>query len=184
MTSEESTSLQSLSNGYPLLHTLTCHGFKSLSTLNICYLLNHTTKLRKLNLDLSQVCQDGGVIAKDEGKLKYLEKLELCSSNEYITDESVINIVKGCYNLEYIDIRGCSKITDTCLFSIAENCPNLKTIYLDFGSSSGITLLGLLELFKKCLNLTEIDPDGEEGLPDIIEELLRQRKNDEDFDIY
>ena len=177
-TSEQSIYLQSLTNGCQLLHTLTLEGFKNISTSDISYLLNHATKLQKLNLDLSQVCQDGGVIAKDEGKLKYLERLDFFN-NPHITDESIINVVKGCHNLLFIDIQNCSKLTDTCLFRIAENCPNLKTIVLDFGSSSGITLLGLLELLKKCLKLNAIDSseDQLEDIPDIIVNQLKERQN-------
>ena len=170
---EQSTSLQSLSNGFPSLHKLTLNGQQNLSTSNTCYLLNHTTNLRELNLDLSQVCQDGGVITKDKGKLKYLERLEL-NSNRYITDESITNIVKDCYNVEYIDIIGCSKLTDTCLFSIAENCPNLETIDLEFDDVK-ITLLGIMELLKKCLKLTYIY-SGDEELPDIIVDELKKRE--------
>ena len=129
LSTAQSISLQSLSNGCPLLHTLDLYGFKNLSISDISYFLNHATKLRKLNIAYSLVCNDGGVITKDEGKLKHLKWLELLD-NQHITDESIINIVKGCLHLEMIDIRGCSELTDTCLFSIAENCPNLNLVYL------------------------------------------------------
>ena len=63
LSSEQSTSLQSLSNGYPLLNTLSLYGFRNLSTSDISYLLNRTPKLSECDL-----CQDGGVITKNEMK--------------------------------------------------------------------------------------------------------------------
>ena len=86
VTSEQSTSLQSLSKGCLLLHTLYLYNFKNLSTSDISYLLNHSMNLSsKLTFIGCDICKDGGVITKDEGKLKYLERLELCN-NLHITD--------------------------------------------------------------------------------------------------
>ena len=172
VTSEQSTSLQSLTIGYPLLHTLILYGFKNLSTSNISYLLNHTTKLRILDVCSCDLCQDDEVITIDEGKLKYLERLEL-DSNSNITDESMINIVKGCNKLEMIDIQFCYELTDTSLLSIAENCPDLKRVDLDFDNEK-ITTIGLLELLKKCLKLTEIDSSNLD-LPKVIKDQLKKR---------
>ena len=166
LSSEQSASLQSL-------HSLTLLGFHNLSFSYISHLLNHTTNLQNLNLSQCNLCKDGGVIRKDEGKLKYLERFELFDDSN-ITDESIINIIKGCHDLEYIDISGSSKLTDICVFSIAENCPNLKTINLDF--YNGITLLGLIELLKKCLKLSEINLT-EEDLPSFIKDQLKERQN-------
>ena len=45
VTSEQSTSLQSLSKGCLLLHTLYLYNFKNLSTSDISYLLNHSMNL-------------------------------------------------------------------------------------------------------------------------------------------
>ena len=150
--SQQSTSLQSLSNGCPLLHTLNLYNFKNLSTSDISYLLNHSTNLQSLCLSRCNLCKDGGVITKDEDKLKYLKILKFYESL-HITDESIINIVKGCYNLEDVDIR--RKLTNACLFSIAQICPNLKGIYLDFDNHVNITTGGLFGLFIKCSKLTD-----------------------------
>ena len=84
----------------------------------------------------------------------------------------MINIVEGCCNIADIEMRVCYKLSDTSLFSIAENCPHLETIDLNFGN--GITLLGLLELLQKCLKLRQIT-SGFKNLPEIIVDQLKQR---------
>ena len=78
------------------------------------------------------------------------------SYNSSITDESILNLINGCGNLEDIDITVCDKLTDASLFSIAANCPNLQTINLRFDDTN-ITKVGLTELFKKCPKLTRIE---------------------------
>ena len=88
-----------MSNGCPLLQTQRLTADKNLSTSDISYLLNHSTKLRQLFLPFCIVCKDGGVIIKDEGKLKNLSSLYL-HNNQHLTDESITNIVKGCQKLE------------------------------------------------------------------------------------
>ena len=153
---------------------LTFSRFRKLSTSNISYLVNHTTKMRILYLSRCDLCEDGGVITKDEGKLKYAECLEL-NNNAYLNDESIINLVKGCHNLEYIDIENCPKLTDASLFSIAENCPNLNEIHLDFDNVN-MTTLGLIELLKKCLKLSDIFSKVEK-LPTVINVKLKKRKS-------
>ena len=84
--SDQSIRLQSLSKGFPLLHELHLKCLKNLSTSNISYLLNHTPKLGDLDISNCNLCKDGGVITKYEGKLNHLDRLKL-NNKTYITDE-------------------------------------------------------------------------------------------------
>ena len=81
--------------------------------------------------------------------------------NINITDESTINLVKGCHNLKGIDLRRCPKLTDASLFSIATNCPNLESIDLDFYSDI-FTMEGLMESLNKCPKLIKMASDGDD----------------------
>ena len=65
-----------------------------------------------------------------------------------------------------------TKLTDTCLFSIAQNCPNLELIYLGYDDVD-ITSLGLIELLKKCSKLRDIE-SGNEDLPSVIQDQLKK----------
>ena len=124
LTTEQTQSLQCLSNGCPLLKEMYIEYCK-LSTSDIRYLLNHSIHLEIINFYGCNICDDGLIITKEADKLKYFKKLNLYD-NPNITDESIINLVKRCHNLEYIDISWCPKLKDTSLFSIAANWLNLK----------------------------------------------------------
>ena len=90
-----------------------------------------------------------------------------------ITDDSFINLVKGCQNLWEINIEYCYSLTDTSLFSIADNCPNLGFITLSFDGVN-ITKVGLNELLNKCPKLIEISSD-ENYIPKEIRQQLKKR---------
>ena len=165
-------SLRCLSNGCPLLRQLSITNTR-VSTQAVTYLVNHSSHLEILNLSFCCICDDGLTITKEADKLKYLKMLSL-SFNNRITDESIINLVTGCHNLETISIFYCPKLSDTCLFTIAANCPRLKKIDLDFDDNK-ITKSGLQELLNKCPKLVEIY--SIDVLPnEINKELLRRRK--------
>ena len=173
LTSEQSQSLQCLSNGCLLLKEIDLCNFK-VSTSDFIYLVNHSIHLEKLFFDTCNICDDGIIINKEADKLKYLKLLRL-THNLKITDESIINLVKGCHNLKNIRIDYCSKLTDISLFNIAANCPNLESVYLYFDDDK-ITKSGLKELLKKCSKLVDIDNTGNVNIPHKIENELNKRK--------
>ena len=168
-TREKSQSLQCLSNGCPLLKEIELCGYK-LSTSDISYLLNHSIHLGALTWPYCNICDDGLIITKETDKLKYLNFLDL-SDNPDITDESFINLIKGCHNLESIDICNCPKLTNISLFSIAANCPNLKVIYLSCDNAS-FDETGFNVLFKKCPKLAKIVGN----VPEEIQNKLKRRQ--------
>ena len=174
LTNEQCQSLQCLSNGCPLLKKIWLRNFK-LSSSDISYLVNHSIHLETLVLYRCNICDDGLIITKEAGKLKYLKRLGL-SFNPNVTDESIINLIKGCHNVHFIDIDYCHKLTDTSLYNIAANCPNLRKIYLPFDGIK-ITIVGLIELLKKCPNFFEIATGlGFKRIPDKIQKELKNRK--------
>ena len=148
--------------------------YYKLSTSDISYLVNHSIHLEYLRLYRCKICDDGIIINKEADKLKYLKLLRL-THNLKITDESIINLVKGCHNLKNIRIDYCSKLTDISLFNIAANCPNLESVYLYFDDDK-ITKSGLKELLKKCSKLVDIDNTGNVNIPHKIENELNKRK--------
>ena len=122
--------VKSLSNGCPLLFEFTISNIR-VSSQAVTYLVNHSTHLETLDLYACSLCDDGLVITKEADKLKCLKKLGL-SINRKIADENIVNLVKGSHNLEKISEENFSLVTDDSLFSIAVNCPQLKTISVDF----------------------------------------------------
>ena len=146
-----SNSLKCFSVGCPGLKKFEINKL-DLSTQGINYLINNTTQLEILILESCLICNDGITITKANDKLKYLQYLGL-STNYDITDESFVDLINGCHKLGTIDIGSCSKLTDTSLFSIAANCPDLK--YLHFGKyrNNYFTNHGMNELRTKCPNL-------------------------------
>ena len=99
-----------------------------LSTSDVSYLVNHSVYLETLCVGNSNLCDDGLIITKETDKLEYLKWLNIFD-NPNITDECIINLVKGCHNLKVVNIEYCPKLTDTSLFSIAANCPNFEKIF-------------------------------------------------------
>ena len=167
-------SLRCLSNGFPLLSRISISDSNTrISCQAITYLVNHSIHLKFLDLSYCCIHDDGLIVTNETDKLKYLKSLDLAGAD--ITDESIINLVKGCHNLEEIYIQGCPKLTDTSLFSIAANCPQLKIIQLDFYGNR-ITNRGLQELLDECPKLIKIDSRGKALPYEIEKELMRRRK--------
>ena len=72
----------------------------------------------------------------------------------------------------------CTALTDISLYIIAENCPNLKKIWLPLGYDEfegDITVEGLLALVKKCPKLVRISISVTKYLPKTIQEILNKR---------
>ena len=115
---------------------------------NINHLINNSSFLENITFKNCSVCKDGFVITKTGDKLKNLKYLDL-DDNADITDASIINLTKGCHNLETIQVGSCNKLTDSCLFGIAGNCPKLKIIRFDYYYEK-FTIVGITELRAKC----------------------------------
>ena len=166
--------LQCLSNGCPLLKEISLYWFKLFAS-DVSYLINHSIYLEVLTLCRCYISDDEVVITKEADKLQHLKRLCL-HYNDNITDESIINLVKGCHDLEYIAIASCDKLTDASLFSIAANCPNLETIILDF-ENAHLTEIGFKELLNKCPKLLQLLDERQQLFLlsfDIKKELLRR----------
>ena len=174
LTRQQCQSFQCLSNGCPLLKDIILCNCK-LSTSDVHYLVNHSIHLEELVLNRCNICDDGLIITKEADKLKHLKLLDL-PFNPNITDDSIINLIKGCLNLEEIDILVCTKLTDAALFSIADNCPNLTEILLNYDNIYQ-TVLGLIRLLKSCPKLVDIESCNEDIPDEIIDEIDARKKH-------
>jgi hypothetical protein len=66
--------------------------------------------------------------------------------------------------LEKLSLNGNENITDLCLFEIANNCLNLKILYLL--NCTKITDNGLIAIAKKCLKLEDLNLSENEQITD------------------
>ena len=74
-----------------------------LSSSDISYILNHSIHLEEVSFVRCNICDDGLIIRKEADKLKYLNLSSFCG-NSNITDESILNLIKGCHNLKIFNI--------------------------------------------------------------------------------
>ena len=140
------------SMGCPLVRKIVWNNMQLSTTECFNHLINNCTQLEELTLEKCRVCKDGLIITKEsDKKLQNLKNLNL-SGNDNLTDESFINIIKGCYNLKTIRIHYRHKLTDASLMSIAANCPNLEALYFHKAGNK-FRDIGINELKTKCLQL-------------------------------
>ena len=143
-----SESLKILSIGCPNLRLLHISGIK-IPAQGVCHVINNMNRLDEVAFLNCKLCEDGSIISHVNDKLKSFKHLNL-SLNPYLDDESFVNLIKGCHNLECLKFTDCDDLTDDSLFNIAANCPSLKDIYLDLDNFS---YLGIIELETKCPKL-------------------------------
>lgn len=74
--------------------------------------------------------------------------------NTPVGDEGLLEIAKGCHQLEKLDLSQCPAITDKALFAIAKNCPNLTDLTIE--SCSNIGNAGLQAIGQGCRNLKSV----------------------------
>ena len=71
------------------------------------------------------------------------------------TDEMVIALLQRFTRATYIDLRGCTRLTDQSIEAIAEPCPHL--IRLDVWGCGNLTDAAIIEVANKCLMLAHLD---------------------------
>jgi F-box/leucine-rich repeat protein 2/20 len=72
-----------------------------------------------------------------------------------VTDIGVTALLKGCRNLEYLNLEGCDRITDNCLLHLPELCPFV--IWLILTACPRITVVGLRGIAQKCRHLRYVN---------------------------
>lgn len=151
------TSWKSFAQGCPLLKTFHID-FTRIPSVGVKHLVYHCSKLADISLRLCGISDD---VLVELSKSKMLKRLDF--SNAYkITDTDIDVLVKGNGSqLEYLDISGCSLITDASLKSFGEHCPNLHSLFindLDDGKNyTRMTSAGLKQLVEKCKKLVDYD---------------------------
>ena len=145
-------SLKYLAKGCPCLRVIK-FSCLTLSTEGISNLVAFgKSSIESLALQKCDISDDA---LTEIGKLQQLKALSLTNIPN-ITDQGITNLVRARgHHLEDIYISFCPHLSNTSLFAIAANCPNLNKIYAS--DSDKFTHQGLFELFDKCHNLGDIN---------------------------
>ncbi|XP_044001527.1 uncharacterized protein LOC122847743 [Aphidius gifuensis] len=132
---------------------------------SIIAISNNCKKLKRLEIAECRIepANDGDPLSSPSvlnglSKLQYLEHLYLCAALE-LDDSTIIAIANNCKNLTSLDIRCCSKITETSLV-VLSNLKNLQKLNVSgleiITDSFLIKLKGLKEFYcYECEKLTD-----------------------------
>ncbi|CAG8442594.1 1959_t:CDS:2 [Funneliformis caledonium] len=61
-----------------------------------------------------------------------LKHLRISGYRNYITDSIIHDIARSHPNLQSIDIRSSSRLTNTAIYTLTDSCPNLKSLKLEY----------------------------------------------------
>jgi hypothetical protein len=119
-------------------------------------LLQHNIHLEEIYIKQCELSDEGGMKYLGE-KLPQLKTLSLTfyKYKNDMTEAGIIFLVQNNHNLQDIHINHTAKLTDACLFYIAQYCPHLKKIHL-FTVKEGFTTEGYTELFNQCEQLVDM----------------------------
>lgn len=84
-----------------------------------------------------------------------------------LDDDGVIALVSSLLNLKQLRLTGCFRLTDTSLKTVAQNCSLLEMA--DFCKCPKISLVGVMELIHKCLQLKELNVSLCKGITDLTD---------------
>jgi hypothetical protein len=124
---------------------------RELSSFAISWLYNRSIKIRHLKFKRSET----DIAMKVSRFGSSLHQLSISDPN--IVDESIIEIVANCLNLQSIELLDCS-ITDKSIIRLAECCPDLHSIFVSF--CANITDTSIIRLAEKCTKLQILDLSG------------------------
>lgn len=91
------------------------------------------------------------------------------SHHTKLTDQAVLGL-KHHQDLLYLDFSSCPKITDKALLLIAQECPKLRKINLEY--CHGVTEKGIAALIKGCPDLQDVGTSVQQN---IFNELKKKR---------
>lgn len=130
---------------------------QEVSALALARLFFHQNIYR---LDLNSFSTPQVLLAKlvDCTSLTHLDLASQTTLNDYTLSKTLA----GLRNLEFINLRGCTKISSLTVVALAKSTgPRLKTVNL---SLTGCTTKGLAELFGRCKNLERLKLANVAGL--------------------
>lgn len=112
--------------------------------------------LRVLDLSESDVSDEG---LRHLCKCPQLQKIDLNSAKQSrvnISSQGIIQLAQNCPNLQTVYLRRCLNLTDEAVIALSTNCPQLR--YLNVGGCTMLTdrcleALGRNSRFLKCLNM-------------------------------
>ncbi len=141
----------------PNLKEITLQRCPNISAQNLSNLLIHCSKLE--NLDLRGMDISRMMIRTIAQHGRYLKDLCLNHVNfkadiSAFTDVEVKALVKGCPNLEKLDISGAVDVTDKGLMEVAKHSKQLKVF--TFSRAKKITYIGIKSLAENCSKIKGI----------------------------
>lgn len=86
---------------------------------------NGLEELALINCDVVE--RESGLLTTLGQDLKRLRKLDL-SFNDMLLDKELISMLVSCNNLNELKVRGCKKLTNVSMVSLAKCCKNLESV--------------------------------------------------------
>ena len=114
--------------------------------------IKYCTDIEKIRLCSCQVYDDG---LSEIGKLEKLKSISIYDCGT-ITDRGISNLLQENRKIEEIVLVYCPKLTNASLFTIAANCPSLRSIEVKNAEPNKITVEGTREIISKCENLVKM----------------------------
>jgi hypothetical protein len=162
---------------------LSCKNLKNIEfsgkNINNTFLVNISDNFSRLESLKLKYCYDisdfsiNNCFLKTKLKLKHLD-LTGCS-NDLLSENSIVNIVRKCNNLESIILQNCKNVNNNVIINLINNCSNLKCINL-IGCAM-INSESIKFLFEKCLKLETISLCENNKLNDSILNNLNKTMN-------
>lgn len=155
----------------------------------VASMLNRLKRQKKLNnrvlkvllvpvlehLDLEDVYLTQNTLRVVYEQCPQLKSISLRNCGYIVTDNMLNQLTKKLPNLEFLNVTGCSHLTDRCVKPLIKNLPHLKRVGLSF--NKGITESGIIEFLNKAPDLKHLDifslhttPEGKEKIDRLRQE--------------
>lgn len=155
----------------------------------VASMLNRLKRQKKLNnrvlkvllvpvlehLDLEDVYLTQNTLRVVYEQCPQLKSISLRNCGYIVTDNMLNQLTKKLPNLEFLNVTGCSHLTDRCIKPLIKNLPHLKRVGLSF--NKGITESGVIEFLTKAPALKHLDifslhttPEGKEKIDRLRQE--------------
>ena len=96
-----------------------------------------------------------------------------------IGDEVTEALAHSCHKLEYLDLSGCTFISELSICNVIHSCPKIQHLSLGY---CNITSTTIREIPRSCLNLKSLDLEGCENISQKAMNQLNQNIHIENFD--
>ncbi|CAN4082404.1 unnamed protein product [Withania somnifera] len=111
-------------------------------------------ELALINCDVVE--RESGLLTTLGQDLKRLRKLDL-SFNDMLLDKELISMLVSCNNLNELKVRGCKKLTNLAMFSLAKCCKRLETVDVMYCCGIDAQAIELFVLNSPKLRLLQVE---------------------------